>query len=97
MIKSNPIPTRWRTNNSKMENNKAKKFSHCCEGSEPHIRLPSLRTQQRAGESDLEGQWDLITRLPQDLEKQRLQSYRTQTKHCAHQGSEERSSDSTRD
>lgn len=24
----------------------AKKFSHCCEGSEPHVRFPSLEIQQ---------------------------------------------------
>ena len=28
-----------------------KKFSHCCEDSEPHIRLPSLRIQERYWES----------------------------------------------
>ena len=44
MIKSNPIPTRW-------ENNNTKKFSHYCEGSEPHSRLPSLGIQQRDWES----------------------------------------------
>ena len=40
-------------------------FFHCCEDSEPHIRLPSLGTQERdrqsPRESDFEGQWDLIT------------------------------------
>ena len=44
-------------------------------------------------ESGLEGQWDLIIGLPQDWGKQRLQSWRAQTKFCAHQDSEERSSD----
>ena len=44
-IKSNPIPTglathSWRTIIPK-------KFSHCCEGLEPHIRLPNLETQKR--------------------------------------------------
>jgi len=48
-------------------------------------------------ESDLEGQQDLITRLPQDWGKQRLQSWRAQTKPCMHQDSEERSSDPTGD
>ena len=40
-----------------------KKFSQCCKGSEPHVRLPSLGIPR---ESDLETQRDLITRLPQD-------------------------------
>ena len=44
MIKSNPIPAGW-------ENDNTKKFSHYCEGSEPHIRLPSLGIQQRDWES----------------------------------------------
>ena len=35
-------------------------------------------------ESDLEGQWNLITRLPQDWGKWRLQSGRSQTKSCVH-------------
>lgn len=29
----------------------SKKFSHCCEGSEPHTRIPNLGIQQRDGES----------------------------------------------
>ena len=33
------ILTRWAAH--KVENNNTKKFSHCCECSEPHIRLPS--------------------------------------------------------
>ena len=50
MIKSNPIPTRWVIH--KLENNNTKKkLSHCCEGLEAHVRLPSLRTQQRDWES----------------------------------------------
>ena len=36
--------TNWRTMIST-------KFSHCCEDSEPHIRLPSLRIQERNWES----------------------------------------------
>ena len=46
------------------------------------------------GESGLKGQWDLIMGLPEDWGKQRLQSWRAQTKPCVHQDSEERSSDS---
>ena len=48
-IKSNPIPTKWVT--YKLDNNNTEKFSHCYEGSEPHIKLPSLGIQQREWES----------------------------------------------
>ena len=55
-----------------------KKFSHCCEGSEP--QLPSLGgLAQGLGiprDSDFEGQHDLITGLPQDWDKQKLHSWR---------------------
>jgi len=44
-IKSNPIPTEWATHN--LENHIIPKESHCYEGSEPHIRLPSLGSWQR--------------------------------------------------
>ena len=44
-------------------------------------------------ESGLEGQWDLMIGLPEDRGKQRLQSWRAQTKFCLHQDPEERSSD----
>ena len=68
-------------------------FSHCCEGCELHIRLPSLGIQQKGlgipRESDFEGQWDLITGLPQDwgweAGWQILHSWRAQTKYCVHQ------------
>ena len=60
MIKSNPITARWVTH--KLENNNIKEVLHCNEGSETHIRLPSLRIQQRElgvpRESDLEGHRD---------------------------------------
>ena len=42
-------------------------------------------------ESDSEGQWDLITGLPQAWGKQRLHSWRTQTKSCVYKGPGERS------
>ena len=45
MIKSNPIPAGSVTH--KLKNNIPKKFSHCCDSYEPHIRLPSLGIQQR--------------------------------------------------
>jgi hypothetical protein len=44
-IKSNPIPVGWVT--YKSENNNTKEVFPLCEGSEPHIRLPSLGIQQR--------------------------------------------------
>ena len=43
------------------------------------------------------GQRDLIRALPGDGGKQRLQSWRAQTKFCTHQDPEERSSDLTGD
>jgi len=46
-------------------------------------------------ESDLEGQQDLITGLPEDWGKQRLQSWRAQMRFCMHQDPEDRSSDPT--
>ena len=73
-----------------------KKFSHCCEGSEPHIRFPSLGIQQRDWES------------PENLAlKTRGFDYKTftglgeteipvlegATKPCLNQDSEEKSSD----
>ena len=48
MIKSNPIPIGWWLTNWRTI---PMKFSHCCEGSEPHIRLPSLSIQKRDWES----------------------------------------------
>ena len=48
----------------------AKKLSHCCEGSEPHVRPSSLGTWQRDWESsgnkesDNKDQWDLIIGIP---------------------------------
>ena len=57
MIISNPIPTRWVTHrlenkNAKAIGNKiANAISHCCEDSEPLVRLSSLVIQQRDWES----------------------------------------------
>ena len=65
-------PTNWGTVSPK-------KLSHCCGGFEPHVRLPSLGIQKWTGnprESGLEGQWGLITGLPQDLTKQSLRGYK---------------------
>ena len=54
-IKSNPIPTGgWPTNWRTII---PKNFSHCYEGSEPHVRLPSLGIQQRTGNPFVQGIW----------------------------------------
>ena len=70
-----------------------KKFSHCCENSRPHNRLPK-------GTKNLQGTWlgrsaDLTTERPQDWGNR--DSWRTQTKSCAHQNPGERSCEPTRD
>ena len=46
----------------------------------PHISLPNLGDPAKRLGIRLEGQWDLITELPQNWRKQRAQ-----TKSCAHQ------------
>lgn len=55
--KSKSHTTGWATH--KLETVVPKKFSLCCEGSEPHVRLPSLGIQQRdwepAGNLTLKG------------------------------------------
>ena len=98
IIKSNPIsvrwwPTNWRTITSKM-------FSHSCEGSKPHVRLPSLGSWQR----DWESPGNLTVKASrlwlQDSHrtgKQRPHCWRAQTKSCVLQDPEERSSDPTGD
>ena len=47
IINWNSIPTGWYGN--KLRTIIPKKFSHRCEGSEPHVGIPSLRIQQRVG------------------------------------------------
>ena len=44
MLKSNPILAKWITH--KLENNNAKEFSHWCEGYEPHVSFPALRSSK---------------------------------------------------
>ena len=94
---SNLIPTRWV--NHKLENNNIKEvFPLLWRIWTPH---PSSQSWSPAGEgisreSDSEGQQDLIAWLPQDWGKQRIQSWRAQTKFCVHQDPEERSSDPIR-
>lgn len=96
MIKSNPYPpVGWPINWTTIIK---KKFSHCCEGSESHIRLPSLGIRQR----DWEPPGNLTRKTSriwlQDFHRtggNRFQFWMAQTKPCMHQDSEERSSDST--
>ena len=64
-----------------------KLFSPCSEYSEPHQDSRPGDLPKGLGiprESDLEGQQDLIIRLPQDWGKQRFQSWRAQIKPCMH-------------
>ena len=66
----------------------SKKFLHCGESSRAHRRFPNLGIWQRDWEPrefDFEGQWDLITGLPQDW---RNRLWRAQTKPCAYQDRE---------
>ena len=71
-IKSNPIPAAWVTYN--LENISPKEvlpllrsFKTPHQASQPGDPTKGLGIPRK---SDLEGQWDLITRLPQDWEKQ---------------------------
>ena len=69
----------------KLENNNTKKFSHCCEGSQPHVRLPSLGIWQRVWE--FPGNLTLKTSgiWLQDFQRtgeNRLQSWRAQNILC---------------
>ena len=80
MIKSIPIPAVWVTH--KLENNNTKevlpllwRFWPLRQASQPGDLTNGLGIPR---ESDLEAQWDLITKLPQDWGKQRLQSWRAQ-------------------
>ena len=95
MIKSNLIPAVWVTH--KLENNNTKevlpllwRFWPLHEASQPGDLTNGLGIPR---ESDLEGQRDLITKLPQDWGKQRLLEVTTK---CAHQDPGERTSDPTR-
>ena len=76
MIKSNLIALGGQPTNWKLV--VPKKFSLRCEGSEPHVRLPSMGNPTKGlwtcRESDFEGKQDLTTGLSQNWEKQRLYS-----------------------
>ena len=66
MIKSNPIPTRWVIHKLENDNTKKKyltvvKVWNPCQASQPEDPTKGLGIPR---ESDLEAQWDLITRLP---------------------------------
>ena len=95
-IKSSSIPTGWGTH--KLETNSTKEVLPLLwMFGIPHQASQSGHLTKGLGiprESDLEGQRDLIVRLLQGWGKQRLQSWRAQTKPGVHQDSEERSSDS---
>ena len=102
MIKSNPIPSRWVTH--KLENDNTKeslplllRFWTLCQSSHPWDRTVRLGIPIPRIPSDLEGQWSLITGLPEDWKKQRLKSWRAQTKSCTRQDPEQKSSYSTGD
>ena len=98
MLKSNPILAEWVTH--KLENSNAKKFSHWCEGTEPHVSFPEWRSSKET--RNLQGIW-LWSPVGFDygtstgLGEMRLQSWRTQTKSCVHKDPEERSSDPIED
>ena len=71
-VKSNPIPT-WKVTH-KLENSNTKKFSHCCEGADPHVTPDPQPGELAKGlgilrQSDFEGQWDLTAGLPQHLHR----------------------------
>ena len=53
MLKSNPILAEWVTH--KLENSNAKKFSHWCEGTEPHVSFPAWRSSKET--RNLQGIW----------------------------------------
>ena len=83
--------TNWRTIITK-------KFSHCCKSSRACNRFPNLGIWQRA--------WEPLGNLTLKTSGISLQnfhrtgktdSWRPQTKHCVHQDSGEKSSDTTRD
>ena len=68
MIKTNPIPSGWVTH--KLENNNTKevlpllwRFGTPCQASQPGDLTKGLGIPR---ESDFVGQWDLITKFPQD-------------------------------
>ena len=92
MIKSNPMPAggQWYQRSSctvmKVQNPKS---GYPAWGPDKGTENPR--------ESDLEGQRDLTTRLPQDWGKQGLQSWRGHTKPCTHQDSEERTRETPRE
>ena len=91
MIKSNATATGWVTYKSSPT---VVKILNPTPGFQPGVMTTGLGIPR---ESDLEGQKDLIIELPQDWGKQRLQSWRAQTKPCVYQDPEERSSDPTED
>ena len=88
MIKPNPTPAGWVTQTR--EQLILKKFSHCCKGSEPHIGLnpQGIRPCRPVG---------FDYRTSTGLGKQRLHSWRAETKPCVHKDSGGRCNDPTGD
>ena len=98
-LRSNPITARCVT--YKLENSNTKnvltllwKFWAPYQDSQPGDLTKELGVSR---ESDPEGQWDLIKGLSQDWGKQKLQSWRSQTKYCILQDLQDRSSGPTGD
>ena len=85
-------PSRWPTN---WRTSIPKKFSYWYKSSRTHHRFPNLGIQKREWESPGIWLWRSVgfTELPQDWGNRLLGA---QTKPCAHQDPEERSSDPTR-
>ena len=76
-----------------------KEFLNCCKGSRPHIRLPNLGIQQRDWVSPGNLALKIIWSWLQNFHSPRGNgdSWRVQTKPCAHQDPGKRSSDPRRD
>ena len=87
MIKSNPIPTRWAVH--KLENNYTTEvlpqewqYWAPCEAPLTGCLATGGRGPRKSG---FEGQWSLITGIPQDWGKQKLHSWRAHTRSYVHQ------------
>ena len=87
MIKSNPIPTRWAVH--KLENNYTTEvlpqewqYWAPCEAPLTGCLATGGRGPRKSG---FEGQWSLITEIPQDWGKQKLHSWRAHTRSYMHQ------------
>ena len=98
-IKSNPILVGWVTHKLEDSNTKEvllllQRFWDPCQASQPGYLAKGLRILI---ETDLECQWNLTIELPQNWGKQRLHSWRVQTKSCVCQDPGERNGHLTED